>query len=120
MYIFLTILIVIAAILLTLLVLVQNSKGGGLASSFAGGNQVMGAPKTADFLEKASWTLIAVIVVLSIAAVGFSKSHGASDANESAIREQVQQAAEQMQPVAPAADFGSEAAESTGDAQPAE
>lgn len=77
MDILLTILIVIAAILLILLVLVQNSKGGGLAAGFASGNQVMGAPKTADFLEKASWTLAAIIVVLSIAAVGFhtSKSH---------------------------------------------
>ena len=54
MYIFLTILIVCVAVLLTLLVLVQNSKGGGLASGFAGGNQVMGAPRTADFLESNS------------------------------------------------------------------
>ena len=61
MYIFITILIVIAAILLTLLVLVQNSKGGGLAAGFASGNQVMGAPRTADFLEQATWTLIRAI-----------------------------------------------------------
>jgi len=77
MYIFITILIVIAAILLTLLVLVQNSKGGGLAAGFASGNQVMGAPKTADFLEKATWTLIALIIVFSIAAVGFNKEQSA-------------------------------------------
>ena len=111
MYIFLTILIVIAAILLTLLVLAQNSKGGGLASSFASANQVMGAPKTADFLEKASWTLIAIIVVLSVVAVGFSKSNQGVDPSESAIKEQVQQAAEQMAPAAPAADFDTEATE---------
>ena len=113
MYIFLTILIVSAAILLTLLVLVQKSKGGGLASSFATGNQVMGAPKTAEFLEKASWTLIAIIVVLSVVAVGFSKSNQGVDPSESAIKEQVQQAAEQMAPAAePAtADFGTEATE---------
>lgn len=110
MYIFLTILIVIAAILLVLLVLVQNSKGGGLASSFAGGNQVMGAPKTADFLEKASWTLIAIIVVLSIVAVGFSKGSRNAVSDESAIKEQVQQAAEQMVPVAAPADFSEETA----------
>ena len=110
MYIFLTILIVIAAVLLTLLVLAQNSKGGGLASSFASANQVMGAPKTADFLEKASWTLIAVIVVLSVVAVCFSKGQDA-DPSESAIKEQVQQAAEQMAPAAPAADFDTEATE---------
>ena len=113
MYIFLTILIVFAAILLTFLVLVQNSKGGGLASSFASGNQVMGAPKTADFLEKASWTLIAFIGVLSVGAVWVSKGNQEADPSESAIKEQVQQAAEQMAPAAePAtADFGTEATE---------
>ena len=78
MYVLLTILIVIAAVLLTLLVIVQNSKGGGLAAGFSSGNQVMGAPKTADFLEKASWTLMAIIIVLSIVAVGFNKSNAAS------------------------------------------
>jgi preprotein translocase subunit SecG len=85
MYIFLTILIVIAAVLLTLLVLVQNSKGGGLAAGFASGNQVMGAPRTADFLEKATWTIIALIVVFSIAAVGFNKGQQAAVEEQSAI-----------------------------------
>lgn len=85
MYIFITILIVIAAILLTLLVLVQNSKGGGLAAGFASGNQVMGAPKTADFLEKATWTLIALIVFFSIAAVGFNNGRQAVADDQSAI-----------------------------------
>ena len=99
MYVFITILIVIAAILLTLLVLVQNSKGGGLAAGFASGNQVMGAPKTADFLEKATWTLVALIVVFSIAAVGFNKGQQISAEEESAI--QVEEAA----PVAPAVEI---------------
>ena len=70
---FITILIIIAAILLILLVLVQNSKGGGLASGFSSGNQVMSAPRTADFLEKATWTLIGIIVFLSIVDVAFTK-----------------------------------------------
>ena len=96
MYIFITILIVIAAILLTLLVLVQNSKGGGLAAGFASGNQVMGAPKTADFLEKATWTLIALIVAFSIAAVGFNAGQRAADDEQSAVQvEEVAPAAEQ-------------------------
>ena len=86
MYIFLTILIVIAAVLLTLLVLVQNSKGGGLAAGFASGNQVMGAPKTADFLVKATWTMIALIVVFSIAAVGFNHGQEEAAADQSAIQ----------------------------------
>ena len=102
MYIFITILIVIAAILLTLLVLVQNSKGGGLAAGFASGNQVMGAPKTADFLEKTTWTLVALIVVFSIAAVGFNKGQQVSAEEESAI---VVEEAAPAAPAAPAADM---------------
>lgn len=58
MYIFFSVLIVICAVLLILIVLVQNSKGGGLASNFGQGNQVMGVKKTADFLEKATWVLL--------------------------------------------------------------
>lgn len=99
MYIFITILIVIAAILLTLLVLVQNSKGGGLAAGFSSGNQVMGAPKTADFLEKATWTLIALIVAFSIAAVGFSAGHQTAADDQSAIQVE-ETAAPAQQPAA--------------------
>ncbi len=105
MYILFTILIVIAAILLILLVLVQNSKGGGLAAGFASGNQVMGAPRTADFLEKASWTLAAIIVLLSIIAVGVKKGQTVVTDDQSAISEQVQEAAANQ---APAADFNQE------------
>lgn len=112
MYILLTIIIVVAAILLTLLVLVQNSKGGGLAASFASGNQVMGAPKTADFLEKASWSLAAVIIVISIIAVWVYKNEANQVTDGSAISSQVQEAAESMHlNEAPAADFSEEAAE---------
>ena len=102
MYIFLTILIVIAAILLTLLVLVQNSKGGGLAAGFSSGNQVMGAPRTADFLEKATWTLIAIIAVLSIAGAGYTKGRNVNADQESQV--QVEATAEQ-----PAAEIPAEA-----------
>ena len=79
------VLIVIAAILLTLLVLVQNSKGGGLAAGFASGNQVMGAPKTADFLEKATWTLMAIIVFLSIISVGFTRGKETKETTKSNV-----------------------------------
>ena len=96
MYIFITILIVIAAILLTLLVLVQNSKGGGLAAGFSSGNQVMGAPKTTDFLEKTTWTLVALIVAFSIAAVGFGKAHqGGEQQSAVQVEETAAPAAEQ-------------------------
>ena len=66
MYLLCVILITIAAVLMCLIVLIQNSKGGGLASSFASSNQIMGVRKTTDFLEKATWTLAIAIALLSI------------------------------------------------------
>lgn len=66
MYIFLSILIVIASLLLIGAVLIQKSKGGGLASDYSAGNQYMGYRKTTDFIEKATWTLAIFICVVSI------------------------------------------------------
>ncbi|MBQ8100190.1 MAG: preprotein translocase subunit SecG [Paludibacteraceae bacterium] len=109
MYILLTVLIVLAAVLLTLLVLVQNSKGGGLAAGFNSGNQVMGVRKTTDFLEKATWTLIAAIAILSVVTVWVAKNQKTVDHNQSAISEQVQEAAQEN--AAPVQGFGEEAAE---------
>lgn len=66
MYIFFSILIVIAALLLIGVVLIQKSKGGGLASDYASGNQYLGYRKTTDFIEKTTWGLAIFICVLSI------------------------------------------------------
>jgi preprotein translocase subunit SecG len=52
-----------------LIVLAQNSKGGGLTSTFSGGNQVMGVKRTTDFMEKATWTLAVALLVLSLSTV---------------------------------------------------
>lgn len=71
MYIFISVLVLIASILLILIVLVQNSKGGGLASGFSSSNQIMGVRKTTDFLEKATWTLAGIVLVLSVIATAF-------------------------------------------------
>ncbi|MEM9363975.1 MAG: preprotein translocase subunit SecG [Bacteroidota bacterium] len=60
------ILIIIVCLLLMLVVMVQNPKGGGLSSSFGGsGNQVVGGvKKTGDFLDKSTWTLATLLIVL--------------------------------------------------------
>ena len=68
MYGFFVTIIVIASILLTIAVLLQNSKGGGLASNFAAGNQAFGVRQAADILEKATWWFAAIIIIFSIAA----------------------------------------------------
>ena len=67
MYLLFIGLIVVAALLLCFVVMIQNSKGGGLASSFASSNQIMGVRKTTDFIEKLTWGLAGFIVVVSIA-----------------------------------------------------
>ncbi|NLO71231.1 MAG: preprotein translocase subunit SecG [Porphyromonadaceae bacterium] len=86
MYITLTIFILIVAILLTLVVLVQNSKGGALAAGFQSSNQYMGVRKTTDFIEKATWGLAGLMIVLSILAVGIHSRSGNANVLDSAIR----------------------------------
>lgn len=66
MYTLFVILIVLVALLMIGIVLIQESKGGGLSSNFAGSNQIMGVRKTTDFIEKATWTLAAAMVALSV------------------------------------------------------
>ena len=90
MYLLFSILAVLISIVLVFFVVIQNSKGGGLAAGFSSSNQVMGVRKTTDFLEKATWSLAAAIVVLSIAA-SLSMSFGNKNAtNDSSIRDEIQ------------------------------
>ncbi len=71
MYSVLVILVVIASLLMCLIVLVQESKGGGLASSFADNNAMLGVRKTTDVVEKITWGLAASMVVFSVISVAF-------------------------------------------------
>ena len=59
------ILIIIASILLVIIIMAQNPKGGGLSGTFGGASAAnFGVQRTNDFMEKATWTLGATIVVL--------------------------------------------------------
>ena len=100
MFGFFVLLIVLASVLMCLIVLIQNSKGGGLASGFASSNQIMGVRKTADFLEKATWTLAIIIIVLCIAATAFVSTK--ADENNSALIEKIENTAPVAQPQFPA------------------
>ncbi len=71
MYTLTVVLVILVSILMCGIVLIQESKGGGLASSFSSSNQIMGVKKTTDFLEKATWGLAIAMVVLSIISAGF-------------------------------------------------
>ena len=96
LYITISVIIVVASVLLTLIVLVQNSKGGGLAANFAAGNTTFGVRQTADFLEKTTWVLAAVVLVLCVAATFFTPraSKVASDGIENQIQQSAPAAAE--------------------------
>lgn len=42
----------------------QNPKGGGLSSTFGGSSAQFGVQRTNDFMEKATWVLASIIVIL--------------------------------------------------------
>jgi preprotein translocase subunit SecG len=90
-YILVSVIILIVCVLLTLIVLVQNSKGGGLASNFSGSNQFMGVRKTADFLEKSTWTLAIALLFFSLATIFVIPRNSTNViANDTELREQIE------------------------------
>ncbi|MDT8400644.1 MAG: preprotein translocase subunit SecG [Bacteroidales bacterium] len=89
-YVFISIIVIIACVLQVMVVLVQNSKGGGLAANFTSTGQSMGVRKTADFLEKATWTLAAIILLLSIVSTA-AIPHGVEE-EASRIQDQIENA----------------------------
>jgi len=89
-YIFVSVLVLVACVLQIMIVLVQNSKGGGLAANFTSAGQTMGVRKTADFLEKSTWTLAASIVILCIVATATIPR--GSEGGRSRIENQIQNA----------------------------
>ena len=114
MYLISVILIVIVSILMCVIVLIQNSKGGGLASAFASSNQIMGVRKTTDFLEKTTWVLGGIMVVLSITAAYGLKGH-VSNTGSAVMERAINESATNAQTVpgfdAPAAETPAPAAE---------
>ena len=60
------ILIIVVSFLLVLVIMVQNPKGGGLSSSFGGGGGQMlgGVKETGNFLDKSTWALATILIVL--------------------------------------------------------
>ncbi len=94
----LVVLIIIAAILLIAVVLLQNGKSGGMASNFTSANQTLGVRQTASILEKATWYLVAFILVVSIITVFVGRGNtrsGSNDAVSTEILNQVEQAGEE-------------------------
>ncbi|MDE6145821.1 MAG: preprotein translocase subunit SecG [Muribaculaceae bacterium] len=69
LYTLVIILTLIAAVLLIGIVLIQKSKGGGLGSTFASSNSILGVRRTNDVIEKATWYLAGAVALLSILSV---------------------------------------------------
>ena len=64
---FLTVLIVLVSVLLVAVILIQNPKGGGVDATFGGqAQQLFGAARSTDFVEKATWVLAAALFALCI------------------------------------------------------
>ena len=84
----LVVLIVIAAILLIVVVLLQNGKDGGLATNFTSANQALGVRQTATILEKATWYLVAFILVLAIAST-LVLTHGSQASTNDSVSSEI-------------------------------
>jgi len=69
--IILLVLIILISVSLIFLVIIQNSKGGGLASNMRAASiatQLMGPRRDSDFIEKATWWMISVLVLITFVA----------------------------------------------------
>ena len=91
------IIIVVISLLLIGVVIIQNSKCGGLDSSFSSQQNLMGVKKSTEVVEKATWTLVGLLVVLCIISTklntGNTLTIDKSSATEAAKSTQTEQAA---------------------------
>ena len=108
-------LIVVVAFLLVVVIMVQNPKGGGLSSSFGGGGtqQLGGVQKTTDFLDKSTWTLATIMIVLILVS-NVAINRGNAGAESKAL--DTEAVTQPVVPTAPAQTDGS----TTTEEQPAE
>jgi preprotein translocase subunit SecG len=83
---FLIILLIIICVALGLFVLIQNPKGGGLVTGGAG-SSMFGVQRTGDVLEKGTWVLLTLVVVISLSITTIAKSGGSAASGASKIQE---------------------------------
>jgi preprotein translocase subunit SecG len=85
------ILAIIVCFLLVVIILIQNPKGGGLSSGFAGSNNVMGVQRTGDFLEKGTWVLAITLMVLALMTSVVVPRGGVINQEKNEIQKQINQ-----------------------------
>ena len=81
------VLIIIASVLLIIIIMAQNPKGGGLSSTFGGSTAQFGVQRTNDFMEKATWVLASIIIVLIFLSVILT-AKPAADYNDAPIKKE--------------------------------
>ena len=82
------VLITIVCFLLIIVIMVQNPKGGGLSSTLGGSQMIGGVQKTTDFLDKSTWMLATILIVLiMLSSLSFT---GALSDNDSKIIDQTE------------------------------
>jgi len=103
------ILIILACVLLTLVVLIQNPKGGGIAANFVAPTQIMGAKRSTDVVEKATWVLALALIVLTLGSNFFRPSSEEASTQDSRLKDAIETttvhaapAPQQQQEAAPA------------------
>jgi preprotein translocase subunit SecG len=76
----LTILIAIVALLLVIAVLIQNPKGGGIDTTYgSGAQQMFGAARSTETIEKLTWYLASALIVLCIVSYFLISKNPAAD-----------------------------------------
>jgi len=113
------VLITIVCFLLVVVIMVQNPKGGGLSSTLGGSQQLGGVQKTTDFLDKSTWTLATLLIVLIL----FSSLSFTSGSETKIIDDTEVAAPKPATPATPANETAAPAttpAETTPATQPAE
>ncbi|MFT3793352.1 preprotein translocase subunit SecG [Flavobacterium sp.] len=107
------VLITIVCFLLIVVIMVQNPKGGGLSSTLGGSQMLGGVQKTTDFLDKSTWTLGTILIVLiMLSSLSFT---GALNDNSSKIGNDATETAA-PKPATPAAATPAAATPATTDA----
>ena len=83
------VLITIVCFLLIVVIMVQNPKGGGISSSLGSSANLGGVQNTTDFLDKSTWTLSGVLILLillsSLSFSGKLNDNGSKIVDESSI-----------------------------------
>lgn len=79
MLLFSSLLIGLICVLLVVVILAQNSKGGGLATGMSSATQMMGTRRATDWIEKATWVLSTLLLIMCLGVNAYVMSGNSED-----------------------------------------